>query len=78
MAQDKIQIQILADGTIKIITDQVSMPNHASAEEFLRIMTDMAGGEQKRARKAGGHGHHHGHGHDHVHHGHDEHGHSHD
>ena len=63
---DEIKIEILADGTIKVTTDAVSMPNHASAEGFLRLMAEMAnGGEQNRARKAGVHHHHHGH--EHVH-----------
>ena len=73
MAQDNIQIEILPDGTIKVTTDAVSMPNHASAEEFLRLMSEMAGSPQKRVRK--GSGKHHHHKQDHLHQGH---GHTHD
>ena len=69
MTQDKIQIEILEDGTIKISTDKVSMPNHASAEGFLRFMAEMAnGGKQDRIRK--GTAHHHDHEHVHEGHGH--------
>lgn len=72
MAQDAINIEVLADGTIKVTTDQVSMPNHQNAEEFLRFMAELAGGKQTRVRKAGAHHHHHdhahlGHGHTHDH-----------
>lgn len=88
MAQDNFEIEILPNGTIKIITDKVSMPNHANAEEFLRFMEELAGTKQKRTRKAGVHHHHHHHqqlghgpgaGGDHGHsHSHGDHSHSHD
>ena len=65
MKHDEIEIEILEDGTIKTTTDKVSMPNHASAEEFLRLLAELAGGEQRRVRR--GHSHHHHHEHDHLH-----------
>lgn len=65
--QDRIKIEVLQDGTIRLETDQVSGPNHASAEEFLRIMAELAGGGQTRVRKAGAHHHHRGHSHTHEH-----------
>lgn len=74
MPQDEIQIELLDDGRIKVTTDQVSMPNHASAEAFLRLMEELSGGEQKRVRKSGAHHHHHGHLHSHAH-GEEEHSH---
>ena len=67
MSIDKMTITILDDGRIKIDTDQVSMPNHASAEEFLRLMAELSGGTQERVRKAHGHAHHHEHEHEHEH-----------
>lgn len=66
MAQDTIQIEILPDGTIKVTTDAVSMPNHSSAERFMKDMEDMAGGKQTRERRGHGHHHHHEHHHDHA------------
>lgn len=61
---DEIQIEILEDGTIKSTTDKVSGANHANAEQFLRYVGQLAGGETTtRNRK----GHHHTHGHDHTH-----------
>ncbi len=42
---DKMQITILADGTIRVETDKISGPNHLNAEQFLREMSKLAGGE---------------------------------
>ncbi|MGH7260153.1 MAG: hypothetical protein ACREI9_05660 [Nitrospiraceae bacterium] len=61
MANDELTITILDDGTIKIETDQVSMPNHANAEEFLKMAARMVGGETTRTKR--------GHGREHTHHG---------
>lgn len=42
---DTLKIIILEDGTIKTDSDAVSMPNHTSAEGFLRDMARKAGGK---------------------------------
>lgn len=69
---DKIKIQILTEGTIKVETDPVSPENHANAEEFLQLMAKLAGGKTTRDARHGEH--HHGHGHTHSHsHGDEEH-----
>ena len=60
---DDIQIEIMEDGTIKSSTYPISGANHANAEQFLRLMATMAGGETTRQRKAGHHHHHHQHEH---------------
>lgn len=50
---DKITIEVLEDGTIKVTTDRVSMPNHVNAEGFLRQMFALAGGTvTRKARHA--------------------------
>jgi hypothetical protein len=67
MADDKIQIEILEDGTIKVITDPISGPNHVSAEAFLRQMAQLAGGTTTRERRKDVHRHDHGHTHTHSH-----------
>lgn len=65
---DVMEIEILEDGTIKISTDKVSMPNHANAEGLIREMVTQAGGEVDRKRKGGAHVHMHEHdGHWHEH-----------
>ena len=52
MQIDKLSIEILADGTIKTTSDEVSAANHDNAEQFLRAMARLAGGETTReARK---------------------------
>ena len=48
---DSIAIEILPDGTIKVTSDQISGPNHQNAEQFLRFMAELAGGETTRTRR---------------------------
>ena len=42
---DKMTIEILDDGTISVKTSSISQKNHISADEFLSLVQDMAGGE---------------------------------
>lgn len=70
---DTLKIEILEDGTIKTTSDAVSAANHDNAEQFLRAMARLAGGETTReARKnvKHSHSHNHAHGKHHVHDGH--------
>lgn len=67
MQSDKILIEILPDGTIKSTTDEVSGPNHQSAEDFLKMISRLAGGETVRVRRNDVHGHTHTHEHGHEH-----------
>jgi hypothetical protein len=67
MKHDKIQIEILADGTIKFTTDPISGPNHVNAEQFLRMVGQLAGGETTRERRKDAHQHQHEHEHEHDH-----------
>ncbi len=57
---DKIEIEVLSDGTLKISTDKVSMPNHANAEALLREIITGMGGKVDRKRKLNHHHHNHG------------------
>lgn len=61
---DNLTIEILEDGTIRTTTDAVSGANHANAEQFLKYMSTLAGGETTRAAREGhqhsSHSHHHG------------------
>ena len=50
---DKVEIEILENGLIKMSTDKVSMPNHGNCEMFLREMVKLAGGEASRKGKRG-------------------------
>ena len=58
---DKIKITINEDGIIKMDTDAVSLPNHSSAEGFLRNIARLAGGVMKRVLKPGAKAHTHTH-----------------
>lgn len=44
MKQDNIQFEILEDGTVSITTDQISGPNHHSADDLLKQLGDVLGG----------------------------------
>ena len=59
MQIDRFTIEILDDGTIKTTTDAVSAANHDNAEQFLRAMAILAGGETKRERRTDVKPHHH-------------------
>jgi hypothetical protein len=50
---DAMQVEILADGTMKVTTGKVSMANHMSAEKFLRFASDLLGGTIKQVRRIG-------------------------
>jgi len=50
-AIDKMKITILKDGTIKTVTDPVSPANHDNAENFLKDMARLAGGDTVRERR---------------------------
>ena len=50
---DKINIEILEDGTLSISTDAISGKNHMSADEFLKTIERLTGGETKETHKAG-------------------------
>jgi len=51
MEIDKLVIEILEEGTIKTTTDDVGTANHDNAEQFLRAMGRLAGGETTRRRR---------------------------
>jgi len=51
---DKIDIEILEDGTIRFSTNAVSKKNHASADEFMAEIEKLCGGArivEKRKQK---------------------------
>jgi hypothetical protein len=60
--EDVINVEILADGTLKITTDQVSAANHSKAEEFLKDLEQSCGAPATRTKRKGA-------GPVHVHHG---------
>jgi hypothetical protein len=51
MEIDKLVIEILEDGTIKTTTDDIAAANHDNAEQFLRAMARLTGGETTRRRR---------------------------
>lgn len=66
---DVFDIEILADGTVKSSSGEVSPENHQGAEAFLKMLASLTGGTTSRRAlgdpKRIAHGHHiHG---DHIH-----------
>jgi hypothetical protein len=61
MKNDEMTIEILEDGTIKTTTNPISGANHQNAEEFLKSMARLAGGETTRVRRNDRHEHGHTH-----------------
>jgi len=59
LKDDRLTIEILEDGTIKTTSDEVSAPNHDNAEQFLRAMARVAGGEITRTAREDALRHHH-------------------
>jgi hypothetical protein len=66
--KDSIEVEILPDGTIKMITDPISPANHRSAEALVDLIKTLTGGPSSATKRpdAKKH-HHHGHGHSHTH-----------
>lgn len=64
MADDSIEITVLADGTIRSVTDPISAPNHATADKFFKLLEEMSGVKQERQRRSKQHVHHHEHKHE--------------
>ena len=67
MSDDTMKIEILDDGTIKLTSDPISAPNHASAAQFFKTIARLCGGEVKTVKRSDAvHSHHH-HEHEHEH-----------
>lgn len=64
---DIMRVEILPDGTIKTTTDPISGANHQTAENFLKTVTTLTGGDVTRQKRGNTHHHHHGHTHTHDH-----------
>ena len=64
MRPDEMQIEVLPDGRIKVLTDKIGVANHHNAESFLREMARLAGGATLTQSKRTGHGHTHHHDHE--------------
>jgi hypothetical protein len=54
---DRVKIEILEDGQIKIETPGISGANHCSADELLSEIARLAGGERIRQKTRPGHVH---------------------
>jgi hypothetical protein len=57
MTTDTLKITILEDGTIKVETDQISQANHRSADEVVKLLGTLMGGEITIDQHHPGHSH---------------------
>jgi hypothetical protein len=48
---DAMKFEVLSDGTIKLTSDEISMPNHANAEAFFRLIAQLSGGEVEQEKR---------------------------
>lgn len=58
MKTNDIQFEVLEDGTITVTTDDLSGPNHVSADKLLKNLFELTGGDvksRKRTRLEVGH-----------------------
>jgi hypothetical protein len=53
---DRIRVEFLEDGRIKSTTDEISGPNHTTAEKFFEELARMTGGSVERSRRTDKHG----------------------
>lgn len=66
--QDRMFVEFLDNGLIKVTTDEISGPNHMSAEEFITFLARGQGGAVERSRRTDKQGmSHHEHTHEHTH-----------
>lgn len=68
MKLDELQIEVLADGTIKSTSNKIGQANHQNAEAFLKELARLVGGPTVTQKI--GKAHHHRHEHEHAHEGH--------
>jgi hypothetical protein len=54
---DSIKLDIETDGTISVSTDEISPTNHKSADDFLRMCKELAGGTVIEKKLPHGHKH---------------------
>jgi len=47
---DKMMVEILADGSVKVTTDKISAANHMNADTFLKDVINQMGGSVSRTR----------------------------
>mgnify|MGYP003395241135 CR=1 FL=1 len=65
---DDIEVEILADGRIRLVTNPISPANHRAAEALVDLIKTLTGGPSETTMRPDAKKHHsHGHGHSHTH-----------
>ena len=59
--EDVVKAEILKDGTVKLISDPISQPNHSSATNLFKTVASLSGGDVETTKRKDVHHHHHHH-----------------
>ena len=51
MGEDKFEIEILGDGSLKILTDEISPANHRNADDLMKFLQQKMGGPTEISKK---------------------------
>lgn len=62
LAKGQIDVRVLADGTVRVETGDMSGVAHKSADDFLKLMATLLGGDVEIIKAEHGHQHEHEHG----------------
>ena len=56
--EDVVKAEILKDGTVKLISDPISQPNHSSATNLFKTVASLSGGDVETTKRKDDHHHH--------------------
>ena len=51
---DEIDVEILADGTIRTENGKISAPNHSNASQLFSMLAELSGGKTERQKRQPG------------------------
>lgn len=54
---DVIEVEVMPDGSLKIVTDSVSAPNHRTADQMLEFLNHLMGGPVEKEKRKPEHHH---------------------
>ena len=67
IGKGQIDVRILDDGTVRAETGDMGGVHHKAADDFLKVLQQLMGGNVQTDKAKHGHHHHHDHDHDHEH-----------
>lgn len=67
VGKGQVDVRILEDGTVRTETGDMSGVSHKAADDFMKLLAELMGGDVVDQKVKQGHVHHHDHEHDHDH-----------